>query len=229
MNRFSLLPPVVKNLLIINGIMFLASMALRQRGIELISMLGLFYWDSPFFQPYQILTHMFMHANLGHIFFNMFAVWMFGSRLEVVWGGRRFLIFYLITGLGAALLHQAWNAYELQQICGSISPLHEGYSLGSIGEQGRDLLRTPVVGASGALFGLLGGFAMLFPNTELMLIFLPIPIKAKYFVLFYGLAELFMGMSPYQTGIAHFAHLGGLIFGVILVKLWNKTNRNSFW
>jgi membrane associated rhomboid family serine protease len=229
MNRFSLLPPVVKNLLIINGIMFLATLALRQRGVELTGVLGLYYFDSPLFKPYQILTHMFMHANLAHIFFNMFAVWMFGSRLEMVWGGQRFLIFYLITGLGAALLHQGWHAWELYELTGSIRPVGHEIPIEQIRQSAIDILRTPVVGASGALFGVLGGFAMLFPNTELMLIFLPIPIKAKYFVLFYGLAELFMGMSSLNTGIAHFAHLGGLIFGVILVKIWNKTNRNSFW
>lgn len=227
MRQFSMLPPVVKNLLIINGIMFLGTIALEQRGIPLTSYLGLYYFDSPLFHPYQILTHMFMHGGLTHIFFNMFAVWMFGSRLEFVWGGRRFLIFYLITGLGAAFLHQAYHAWEIWQLTGSIRPVHEGLDVYA-GEV-MNILRIPVVGASGALFGLLGGFAMLFPNTELMLLFIPFPIKAKYFVVLYGLAELFMGLSNFNTGIAHFAHLGGLIFGIILVKMWNKTNRNTFW
>lgn len=227
MRQFSMLPPVVKNLLIINGIMFLATLALEQRGIPLTGYLGLYYFDSPLFQPYQILTHMFMHGGITHIFFNMFAVWMFGSQLEMVWGGKRFLIFYLVTGLGAAFLHQAFHAWEMWQFTGTIRPVHEGLDI--YATEVLNILRTPVVGASGALFGLLGGFAMLFPNTQLMLIFLPVPIKAKYFVVIYGLAELGLGLSSFNTGIAHFAHLGGLIFGIIMVKMWNKTNRNTFW
>lgn len=224
---YGLVPPVVKNLLIINGLFFLANWFFRTRGIELAGYLGMFYFDSPYFRPWQILTHMFMHANLMHIFFNMFAVWMFGSRLEIVWGPKRFLFFYFATGLGAALMHQAWNAFEIYQVTGSITPYTSNLSMSVAAEQ---ILYTPVVGASGALFGVLGGFAMLFPNTELMLIFFPVPIKAKYFVAIYGAIELWMGVSNNAgDNMAHFAHLGGLIVGLILVFIWNKTNRNTFY
>lgn len=224
---YGLVPPVVKNLLIINVLFFLAKYFFETRGVALEGYLGMFYFDSPYFKPWQILTHMFMHANLMHLFFNMFAVWMFGSKLEVVWGPKRFLFFYFVTGLGAALMHQAWNAFELNNLIGTITPFTSNMNLSVSVE---NILYTPVVGASGALFGVLGGFAMLFPNTELMLIFFPVPIKAKYFVAFYGIAELYMGVANNAgDNMAHFAHLGGLIVGLLLVHYWNKTNRNSFF
>ncbi len=224
---YGLIPPVVKNLLIINVLFFIAKFYFRTRGIALEGFLGMFYFDSPYFRPWQILTHMFMHGDLMHIFFNMFAVWMFGSKLEMVWGPRRFLLFYFVTGLGAALMHQGWNAFEMYNSMGTLTPFSEDLTMSSKAES---ILYTPVVGASGALFGVLGGFAMLFPNTELMLIFFPVPIKAKYFVAIYGIIELWMGLdnNP-QDNMAHFAHLGGLIVGLILVVYWNKTNRNTFY
>lgn len=224
---YGLVPPVVKNLLIINVLFFLAKYFFLTRGIALEGYLGMFYFDSPYFRPWQILTHMFMHGDLMHLFFNMFAVWMFGSKLEMVWGPRRFLFFYFVTGLGAALMHQAWNGFEIQRMMGTLMPYGQGMDLpGSV----ESILYTPVVGASGALFGVLGGFAMLFPNTEMLLIFFPIPIKAKYFVAFYGIAELWMGVANNPgDNMAHFAHLGGLIVGLILVYYWNKTNRNTFY
>ena len=187
----------------------------------------MFYFDSPYFRPWQIFTHMFMHGDLMHIFFNMFAVWMFGSKLEIVWGPKRFLFFYFITGLGAALMHQAWNGFGVYQAMGTLTPYSSGMNLTTVVDQ---ILYTPVVGASGALFGVLGGFAMLFPNTELMLIFFPVPIKAKYFVAIYGAIELWTGIANNAgDNMAHFAHLGGLIVGLLLVLYWNKNNRETFY
>lgn len=150
-----------------------------------------------------------MHGNFTHILFNMFGVWMFGSRLEQVWGAKRYINFYLLTGLGAALLHTLVLTYEIN--AGLASP---------------DM---PTVGASGALFGILVGFAMYWPNTELFIMFIPIPVKAKWVVIGYAAFELFMGVSGYQSGIAHFAHLGGALVGFLLVKYWNRNNRNSLF
>lgn len=236
------MPDAVKNLLLINLVMFLASILFQSGTQDLRFTLGLHYFDSDSFEPYQVVTHMFMHGGLGHIFFNMFALIMFGSQLERIWGPKRFLTFYFITGLGAVVLHLGVQAFELHQIWGSIRPLsHDLVSISSGGIGGiegistDDLRRTlsiysvPTVGASGAIYGLLLGFAMLFPNTELMLIFLPIPIKAKYFVPFLMLGELYLGVNNFSwDNIAHFAHLGGALFGFIMIMIWRR-NRNNFY
>jgi membrane associated rhomboid family serine protease len=152
---------------------------------------------------------MFMHGSFTHLIFNMFGLYMFGSRLEQMWGAKRFINFYLITGLGAALLHTLVQDYEITQ--GLVS------------------INQPTVGASGALFGILVAFAMYWPNTQLFLMFIPVPIKAKWAVIGYAAFELFAGISGFQAGVAHFAHLGGALFGFILVQYWNKNNRNSFY
>jgi len=202
-NIFANIPPAVKGLLIINVLLYALDALFSFFDLFLAQELGLFYFGSPFFKPYQLVTHLFMHGSLFHLFFNMYALWMFGKILEFKWGANRFLIYFFVTGLGAAILHNmviAWQFAETQNI---------------------DLLRIPVIGASGAVFGLLLAFGMLFPNVKLMLIFIPIPIKAKYFVIMYGLTELYMGFAQYSgDNIAHFAHLGGMIFGFILLKIW---------
>lgn len=228
---FAGIPVVVKNLLIINGLFFLASVFVSPNGQPLAAMLGLFYIDSPFFEPYQIITHMFMHGGFTHIFFNMFALWMFGSQLEQIWGPKRFLTYYMLTGLGAAALHMGVMAMQVQGIAGmmtgNVQVVENGFHVAFSGLE--SIYSTPTVGASGAIFGLLLAFGMLFPNTELMLIFLPIPIKAKYFVILYGLAELFFGIAQIEgDNIAHFAHLGGMLFGFILIKLWQKDRRDFY-
>ncbi len=245
--NFSSIPPVVKRLIILNALVFLFTHFIKSDG-SLIPILGLFYIESPFFFPSQLISHMFTHGGTGHIFFNMFALWMFGSPLEKVWGGKRFLIFYLITGFGAVFLHQFVDYLQIRQALGTLTiPMQDMISSGGIEyflnnfrgdipassqagiEMIQSIVSTPVVGASGAVFGVLAGFAMLFPNTELMLLFLPMPVKAKYFVPIYAGLELFLGIS--QIGgdnIAHFAHLGGALFGFILVKVWNK-DRSSFY
>ena len=218
------LTPVVKNLLIINVIMFVIMYIAEGRGIPLQGMLVMWYFDCEFFRPYQIVSHMFMHGGLMHLFFNMFALYMFGTALESVWGPKRFLIFYFVTGLGAAALHMGAQALEIYLLTDSITVDNPFVS-----EAVKNIYYSRVVGASGAVFGLLLGFAMLFPNTELMIIFIPIPIKAKYFVIFYGIGTLFFGVADFSwDNIAHFAHLGGMLFGYLLIIYWRK-RRNSFY
>jgi membrane associated rhomboid family serine protease len=245
MNNFrpsiNAIPPVVKNLIIINAIMLLVTYVLQMRGIDLSKILGLHYFESPDFRPYQLVTHMFMHGGLMHLVFNMFALWMFGRVLENVWGPKRFFIYYFATGLGAAVFYTFVNFIEFQYIASRMSPenvkmvmssgaelLNNGQNYTELAGKLNLLLNVPTVGASGAVFGILLGFGMLFPNTELMLLFPPIPIKAKYFVLGYGAIELFSGIANTGDNIAHFAHLGGMLFGFILIKYWNKTTTHFY-
>ena len=235
-SAFGGMPVIVKNLLIINGLFFLAKIALEP-NVDLSGLLGAFYWKSEHFQPWQIITHMFMHGNFMHIFFNMFALWMFGSAIEQVWGPKRFLEYYLITGLGAFVLHYAIVAWQANALVQEVSP----EMLEMVKSEGRNLLTSnrnytdetlaqlnfayniPVVGASGAVFGLLLAFGMMFPNTRLIMLFFPVPIKAKYFVMIFGAIELFSGVANRPgDNVAHFAHLGGMLFGYILIKYWGK-------
>ncbi len=239
---FGNIPPIVKNLIIVNVLLLFATFILEPAGINLYTYLGLFFPASENFMLHQVFTHMFMHGGLTHIFFNMFALWMFGRVLESVWGPRRFLIYYLVTGLGAAVLHTLVNYFEYQSVISKLSAEQIAYvkEVGSnIWTEGKNfsdpqlsklnvILNTPTVGASGAVFGILLGFGMLFPNTRLMLLFPPIPIKAKYFVIGYGVLELYLGFSQPGSNVAHFAHIGGMLFGFIMIKYWNK-NRNKFY
>ena len=241
-SAFGNMPEVVKNLLIVNGLFFLATVAMQPQGLDLSRLLGAFYWDSEHFRVWQIVTHMFMHGSFMHIFFNMFALWMFGTAIERIWGSKRFLIYYLITGFGAFILHYAVVAFQVQQLIPEVSP----EMVRDIKTNGLDILmrnqnysdptfaklnllyNIPVVGASGAVFGILLAFGMMFPNTRLMLIFFPVPIKAKYFVMGYGAIELFSGIANRPgDNVAHFAHLGGMLFGFILIKYWNNKKGNS--
>jgi membrane associated rhomboid family serine protease len=236
------IPPVVKNLIIINVLMLLATYVLEMRGIDLTKILGLHYIESSDFRPYQLVTHMFMHGGFMHLAFNMFALWMFGRVLESVWGPKRFFIYYFVTGLGAAALHTLVNYMEFHYLAGKMSPetvqmvMSQGTEIFNQGKNFSDpaagklnlLLNIPTVGASGAVFGILLGFGMLFPNTELMLLFPPIPIKAKYFVMGYGAIELFSGIANSGDNIAHFAHLGGMLFGFFMIRYWNRNTRNFY-
>lgn len=271
--RFTIMggtPPVVKNLIYLNVIVYLASWALRsQMQIDLSDVLGAHYFKSELFKPYQLVTYMFMHSLFDptHILFNMFGLWMFGRILEGVWGGKRFFIYYFVTGVGAILINmlvqhfeynhmyqliQNYNAHpdvgtfntlidkyisnpseylrnfmnafeqnpnEIQYLNSSKDILHRIYV---------ELIGVPTVGASGAIFGVLLAFGMLFPNTELMLLFPPIPIKAKWFVIGYGAIELYYGLSQPGSNVAHFAHLGGMLFGFILIKYWNSKRTNFY-
>ncbi len=236
------MPPVVKNLILVNALFFLATMLLQQTGTDLYKYLGLYFPASDHFMLHQVFTHMFMHGSLTHIFFNMFALYMFGRVLESVWGPKRFLIFYLVTGLGAAALHTFVNFIEYQSVLNKMTPeniatIQEmGSRIYSEGKNFTDplmgkmnmILNTPTVGASGAVFGILLGFGMLFPNTQLMLLFPPIPIKAKYFVMGYGILELVLGISQPGSNVAHFAHLGGMLFGYLMIRYWNKNTKNFY-
>lgn len=236
------IPPVVKNLIIVNVLMLLVTFVLEQSGINLYTYLGLHFPLSDKFRLHQIFTHMFMHGGLTHLFFNMFALYMFGRVLESVWGPKRFLTFYLVTGIGAAVLHSFVNYLEYASVASKLSPEQVAYvrETGSeIWSQGKNfsepllgklnmILNTPTVGASGAVFGILLGFGMLFPNTQLMLLFPPIPIKAKYFVMGYGVLELYLGFSQPGSNVAHFAHLGGMLFGYFMIKYWNKNSRKFY-
>jgi membrane associated rhomboid family serine protease len=238
--RLSNTPPVVKNLIIINVVMLLGLYFFQQFfNLNLNRILGLFYFQSPMFKPWQIVTHMFMHGGLWHIFFNMWALWIFGKTLESVWGSKRFLVYYLITGLGAAFFHMLVNYI---QYAPDVAALKSAYSVDRInmallneilqpGNQfyalGRELIR-PTVGASGAVYGVLLAFGMLFPNTPLFIIPIPFPIKAKWLVIGFGVLELYLGITRTDASIAHFAHLGGMIFGFILIKYWNRFTRNFY-
>ena len=238
--RTSNTPPVVKNLIIINVVMLVGLYAFQYLfRTNLNYTLGMFYVQSPLFQPWQIVTHMFMHGGFFHLFFNMWALWIFGKTLESVWGSKRFLTYFLITGLGAAFLHQLVYFIDLGSQINAIkeyynvATLNEGV-LSKILEPGNPFYETgraltiPTVGASGAVFGILLAFGMLFPNTPLILIPFPFPIKAKWMVIGYGALELYLGLSQPGSNIAHFAHLGGMIFGFILIKYWNKYTRNFY-
>lgn len=267
--KLSDIPPVVKNLILINIIMLLATWVLESVfGIDLSQILGLHYYKSELFRPYQFVTHMFMHGGLMHLFFNMFALWMFGRILETVWGSKRFFIYFMVTGLGAAALHTFVIHLQMVSIMHDITaftntPSPEAFALlikdhfpeyytqiysklldgwytnpdstqyiamaqQYVTELLNFRMNIATVGASGAVFGVLLAFGMLFPDTQLMLLFPPIPIKAKYFVIFYGALELWLGLTQPGSNIAHFAHLGGMLFGFILIKIWNS-KRSSFY
>jgi membrane associated rhomboid family serine protease len=261
------IPPVVKNLIIINVLFLLATWVLQGRGIDLVEFFGMHYPASDKFRLHQIITHMFMHGGLAHLFFNMFALWMFGRVLESVWGSRRFLIYYFVTGLGAVTLHMFVSYLEISSMQNTVEAFrntpspeildqfvnknlpnasahvrdfintwYDNPSNSSYAAEGRNLMKRildlkmniPTVGASGAVFGVLLAFGVLFPNTQLMLLFPPIPIRAKYFVIGYGLIELYLGFSQPGSNVAHFAHLGGMLFGYLLIKYWNKKTKHFY-
>lgn len=209
-NVMSNIPPVTKNLIIINALAYLASMALPRVGVDLIDLWGLHYFKAESFSLYQMVTYMFLHSTpgLGHIFFNMFALFMFGRILESVWGSQRFLFYYLITGVGAGVVQQVlWHV----STAATLSPYLYDYLL--------------TIGASGAVFGILLAFGMMFPNLPLYIMFIPIPVKAKYVVIGYALIELMAGIANRAgDNVAHFAHLGGMLFGLVLILLWRKTH-----
>ncbi|MEO1713560.1 MAG: rhomboid family intramembrane serine protease [Bacteroidota bacterium] len=212
---------VVRHLLIINILMFLGTMLMGDPTGQIIErlvfgldedfssfgryQLAMFFPTSEYFRPFQIVTHMFMHGDITHLFFNMFALFMFGPPIESLWGPRRFLFYYFFAGIGALFLHMVATYIEIQYFGG---PAYR-YNI-------------PMLGASGAVFGLLAAFGTLFPNMRIMLLFPPIPMKAKYFVMIYAAIELYLGFSNFNSGIAHFAHLGGALFGFLLIMYWRR-------
>jgi membrane associated rhomboid family serine protease len=227
--RFEVIPVVIKNLIIINALVFLAQYTFRNNpNFNIENLFALHDIRSVYFRPHQVITHMFLHGGLGHIFFNMFALWMFGSILENLWGPKRFLIFYMASGLGAAALHMIVLYYEM-------TPYWEEFYRYPLEIQQAALYRpdlvinTATLGASGAVFGCLAAFGYLFPNSLLYIYFL-FPVKAKWFVLFYAGMELYLGIANSAgDGVAHWAHLGGALVGFLLVWFWNKRNRKTFY
>lgn len=198
-NQMQRTTPVVLNLIIINALVYIAQFVL-DKTMGLTNLIALYPFDSGLFKPYQLVTHMFAHdpSNFFHILFNMYALWMFGSVLERVWGPKKFFIFYMVCGLAAGIAQMFVGA--------------------------------PAIGASGAIMGLLAAFAYLFPNTQFYILPFPFPIKAKYLVAIYAAIDLFGGLHPGAAdNIAHFAHLGGMVMGFILVIIWNKTNKKTFY
>ncbi len=229
MNRtapFSNIPVVVRNLLIINIIFFIATILFKDGDrYLLVEHLGVFYFDSPNFRIWQVITYMFMHSpvSYAHILFNMFALYTFGSTLEYIMGPKRFLNFYLITGLGALALQMIVQAAEVYSLTGGITIDVARYT--STNQEALNKLSEiyygPMLGASGAIFGLLIAFGLLFPNAELFILFIPAPVKAKYIIPIYIVLELVLGVAQFSgDSVAHFAHIGGALFGFILIKLW---------
>ena len=239
------IPPITKNLIIINFILWFATVVFQRFGIDLYDILGMHYWASGKFNPAQMITYMFMHGGFQHIFFNMFALFMFGGTLERFWGGKRFLTYYLITGIGAGIIQQLAWMIEFQPLimamneaiaAGSSEPLLPyqeilgrylgGFSMSVFEIKSMFYNSLLTVGASGSVFGILLAFGWLFPQARLMLLFLPIPIPARIFVAGYALIELFLGVANFTgDSVAHFAHLGGMLFGVILILFWRKKGK----
>ncbi len=217
----SMIPPVTRNIIIIN---FLIWIVAELRPEFMYENFALYYPKSQHFHWWQFVTHMFMHGGFWHIFFNMFTLYMFGSVLERVWGPKKYLLFYFVTGLGAAALH---TGVEWCQCLYWEHIVNAGSAVDAIAANSsiQTLFRTPTVGASGAIYGLLLGYAMLFPDSRMTLLFPPITLKAKWFVIIFAAIELFTGISGMGGGIAHFAHLGGMLFGLILILWWKKGNK----
>ena len=214
------LPTITKNLLIINVLCFFGAIVAQKNGINLNDYLGLHFFLADDFNPAQLITYMFMHANFQHIFFNMFAVWMFGRVLEQVWGPRRFLFYYILCGIGAGLVQEVVQFLEYTFSWSHYSGVDTGMGIISMDDF---LNQLNTVGASGAVYAILLAFGMLFPNSEMFVFPIPFPIKAKFFVMGYAALELLLGIGGHD-GIAHFAHLGGMLFGIFLILYWRKNN-----
>ncbi|MCB0536693.1 MAG: rhomboid family intramembrane serine protease [Bacteroidetes bacterium] len=210
----------VKHIIIANVIFFVLFCTDFSPLYKMFPVLSLWYFDSPFFRPWQYITHFFMHGSFMHIFFNMYALYLFGTILEQVWGAKRFIFFYFTTGIIASILYSLVAAIEYQITYGTMFPYSEGITSN---------IYVPMVGASGAIFGLLTAFGMLFPNTELRLLFPPIALKAKYFVLIYIALELWLGFQQFSgDNVAHFAHITGALVGFLLVKYWQKNSKTFY-
>lgn len=232
---FSSLPVVTKNLLLINVIFWIASITLPSitlrffgRPFDLIDWLGMHFILSDKFNAAQMVSYMFLHdtQSFTHLFFNMFSVFMFGRVLESVWGPKRFLTFYLFTGIGAGVIQQLTWVYDMWPIITANVPIVD--SMHAIIPKSLIYDQAITIGASGAVFGILLGFGMMFPNAPLYLMFIPIPIKAKYLMIGYGLIELFMGVASFRgDNVAHFAHLGGMLFAYIMIRMWKNKSMND--
>lgn len=226
-------PPVTKNLLIINVLCFFGAVVAARHGIDLNDVLGLHYVESEKFRLYQLFTYMFMHSGFEHIFFNMFAVWMFGRILESVWGSQRFLFFYILCGVGAGLVQELTQYFQFMPFMSDLAQLSAyptdavvpingvSYTAGQWIELYTRHIDIATVGASGAVYAILMAFGMMFPNQEIFVFPLPMPVKAKWLIIGYFVIELVMGFMG-NDGVAHFAHLGGMVFGFLLIMYWRK-------
>ena len=241
---FSNIPPVVKNLIIICTGLFLVMWIIPSVGHSFDRLFALYYPSSPAFKPYQVITYMFLHGNFAHLFFNMFALFMFGRTIEMVMGSQRFLFYYLTCGICAALVQMGVFCLQINHLEGLMSPEHvemvkeQGYNLLQEGynynnpDMGmlNEYINMAMVGASGAIYGVLLAFGFLFPNMPVYIFFIPVPIKSKWLVLGYFLLELLFGISGRADGTAHFAHLGGMIFGFLLLIYWKRKGVfNNHW
>lgn len=227
------IPTVTKNLIIINVLCFFGAIVAEKYGINLNDVLGLHYFESEKFRLYQLFTYMFMHSGFEHIFFNMFAVWMFGRILETVWGPQRFLLYYVLCGMGAGLVQEVTQYFEFIPYMADMAQLSAyapetivpingvTHTAGQWLAMYERVISVPTVGASGAVYAILMAFGMLFPNQEIFIFPLPMPIKAKWLIIGYFVIELGMGIMG-NDGVAHFAHLGGMIFGFLLILYWRK-------
>lgn len=233
--RFEILPVIVKNLIIINALAFLAQWVVGpQIERKIYDLFALHTWQSPIFKPWQFITYLFLHGSFEHLFFNMFALWMFGSVLESLWGPKKFIIFYLVCGLGAALCHMIVLYFQTQPYVDAFNSLpfseQQEIIINNPDYELFERLRSATLGASGAVYGCLAAFGYLFPNALMFMLFIPVPIKAKWMVIGYIAIELYLAISnnPGDT-VAHIAHLGGAVFGLALVYFWNKNNRRTFY
>jgi len=226
---FQMIPPVIKNLIIINALIYLAEATLGPSiRMTIENLFALHTVQSPFFKPHQLVTYMFLHGNFSHILYNMFALWMFGAVLENYWGPKRFLMFYMVCGIGAAIFHLAVLYREMIPAIENLQ-YYAPEARDSIAHNPAYDLNQATVGASGAIFGCLAAFGYLFPNSLIYLYFF-VPIKVKWFVLGYAAIELFSGISASAgDNVAHWAHLGGGLVGLLLVIYWNRSNRRNFY
>lgn len=218
------IPTITKHLLIVNVLVFFTSYVLQGYGVNLNTLFGLHFFLAPDFHFYQLFTYMFLHHDFLHLFFNMFAVWMFGRILEQVWGGKRYLFYYIVCGAGAGLCQELVQYIEYTSELAAYEGVRVNEIIISMGDY---LNYWNTVGASGAVYGILLAFGMIFPNQEMFIFPLPMPIKAKYFVIGYAVIELLSGLSNRPGDqIAHFAHLGGMLFGWLLIMYWRKKNKD---
>ena len=211
---FNNMPPVTRNIILINIVMFVATCINEN---FMVSTFAMFYPGSPFFHIWQPVTYLFMHGGFWHLFFNMFCLWMFGSALERTIGSRKYLTFFFVTGLGAILIHTGIEYLQMKALASATKGVLTAGQL--------NILRTPNVGASGALYGIQIGYAMLYPNDVWTLVFPPISLKAKWFVVLFVIIELFTGVTGTADGVAHFGHLGGMLFGFLLILYWRKSGK----
>jgi len=230
---FQMIPPVIKNLIICNVLIFLAQQTFGPSiEMKISALFALHGIQSPLFRPHQLVTYLFLHGGWDHIFFNMFALWMFGAVLENYWGSKRFLIYYMICGIGAGVCQLIVTYFEMAPL---VADIHQQIQMLTTDQQ-QEILNSPglpinvgTVGASGAIFGCLAAFGYLFPNSLIYLYFF-VPIKAKWAVLGYAAIELFSGIrASAGDNVAHWAHLGGALVGIVIVIMWNRTNRRNFY